>query len=55
MKEFIMSKVLAKSNAKIDSTEILLTVDRLLTAVNSNDSQNVSFNSIKELEGALGI
>ena len=59
IKEFILSKTLSKKAEVADATEQLLAspenARRLKEAINTPDSENIVFESIEELEDALGI
>ena len=59
IKEFILSKTLSKKAEATDTTEKLLSspenAKRLREAINTPDSENIVFESIEELEDALGI
>jgi len=59
IKEFILSKTLTQKAEAMDTTEKLLSspenAKRLREAINTPDSENIVFESIEELEDALGI
>lgn len=59
IKEFILSKTLESSEPEMDTTEKLLSSPknrkRLMDAMNEPKSNHIVFESVEELERALGI